>query len=126
MGLYLRFQEKNFNAWDAANFLRMLMRHLHGPVVILWDNGRIHRGSIIRELQRQYPRLHVEYFPGYAAELNPVEWLWANCEAHMGNMLLLNTSALRRELHRNKRRISSSQQMLRSFVQGSKLPSPPW
>jgi len=125
MGLYLRFQEKNFNALDAANFLRMLLCHLHGPVVILWDNGRIHRGPTIRALCEQFPRLHVEYFPGYAPELNPIEWLWANFEAHMGNMLLLDTGALSNVLHQNKRRVAKSQHLLRSFVQGCDLPSQP-
>jgi hypothetical protein len=41
LGLYLRFQPKNFQAVDVADFLRVLLRHLRGHVVLLWD-PRLH------------------------------------------------------------------------------------
>jgi hypothetical protein len=63
LGLYLRFQPKNFQAVDVADFLRALWRHLRGPVVLLWDRGPIHKGPAIEAVRQAHPRLHVEEFP---------------------------------------------------------------
>jgi hypothetical protein len=42
MGLYIRFQAHNFQAVDVASFVRGLLRHLRGHVILLWDRGTIH------------------------------------------------------------------------------------
>ena len=76
MGLYVYFQPTNFTARHVAAFLRGLLRHFRGHVILLWDQGSIHRGPAIAAVQRAYPRLHIEEFPAYAPELNPVERVW--------------------------------------------------
>jgi hypothetical protein len=43
VGLDLRFQPDNFQAIDVADFLRALLRHLRGPIILLWDRGSIPR-----------------------------------------------------------------------------------
>jgi transposase len=126
MGLYLRFQSRNFCAQDVAAFLRSLLRHLRGPVILLWDNGRIHKGPFIARLRQDYCRLHVEWFPGYAPELNPVEQVWNDFKRHTANSLLHDERHLRTTLHNNTQRVRRSQDKLRSFILASDLPSPPW
>lgn len=126
MGLYVRFQQENFNAVRVAEFVRMLMQHLRGNVVLLWDQASIHKGPFIAELKRRYPRLHVEYFPGYAPDLNPTETVWGDFKGHDANSLLLTKRDIRQKLHANKRRVCRSQAKLRSFVLASDLPSAPW
>ena len=126
MGLYVRFQQANFKTPDVAKFLRALLRHLPGHVVLLWDQAQIHRGPAVRQLRRDYPRLHVEWFPGYAPELNPVEWIWEDFKGHTANSLLQDKQDIRVSLHNNSRRVRRSQDRLRSFVLSSQLPSPPW
>jgi transposase len=54
-------------------FLRGLLRHLRGPVIVLLDNSSTHRGEPLQRLLRQHSRLHLEHFPSYAPELNPDE-----------------------------------------------------
>ena len=125
MGLYTRFQGKNFDASDFVNFLRMLLSHLRGEVILLWDRLAAHK-SAARRLGARFPRLHVEYFPAYAPELNPVEWIWKDFNGHTANSLLRDKGHLHQRLHANKRRVSRTQEKLRSFVLSSKLPSPPW
>ena len=71
MGLYLHWQPHNFQAIDVAEFLRALLRHLRGHVILLWDRGSIHRGPAIEAVCQAHPRLHLEEFPAYAPELNP-------------------------------------------------------
>jgi len=126
MGLYIRFRQQNFNAMYVADFVRTLMRHLRGHVVLLWDGAKIHKGPYIEELKRSFRRLHVEQFPGYAPELNPTENVWGDFKSHDANSLPLTKRDILGKLHANKRRVSRSQAKLRSFVLASHLPSPPW
>ena len=77
LALYARFhRDKNIRAPEVVAFLQQVLRHLHGPVVLLWDRSRSHRGVLVRAFLLRHPRLHVESFPGYAPELNPDECVW--------------------------------------------------
>lgn len=125
MGLYTRFQQKNFDTADFVNAVRMLLCHLRGPVILLWDQLPAHK-SAARELQTRFDRLQIEYFPGYAPELNPVEWVWKDFNGRTANSLLRDKQHIRQRLHANKRRVSRTQEKLRSFVEASDLPSTPW
>ena len=126
MGLYVRFRQNNFKAVHVAAFLKALLRHLRGHVILLWDQGTIHKGPVLAKLRRRYPRLHLEWFPGYAPELNPVEQVWNDFKRHTANSLPLHKQHLRLSLHANTRRARRTQAKLRSFVLSSDLPSPPW
>jgi putative transposase len=126
MGLYLHWQPQNFQAVNVAEFLRALLRHLRGPILLLWDRGSIHRGPAIERVRQSHPRLHVEEFPAYAPELNPTEQVWNNFKGHTANCLLRDTRDIRRNLYTNTRRVCRSQAILRSFILASDLPSPPW
>lgn len=66
-----------------AEFLHRLLRHLHGHVVLLWERTLIHKGRPVRDLLSRYARLHVEWFPGYAPELNPVEYMWTKTKRRL-------------------------------------------
>lgn len=126
MGLYVRFQQDNFNAVAVAEFVRSLLRHLRGEVILLWDGAQIHKGPTMARLQSAYPRLHLERFPGYAPELNPVEQIWKDFKGHSANSVFLDKQDLRLSLHANTRRVRNSQEKLRSFIISSDLPSPSW
>jgi transposase len=77
-GLYFRtFPNAYVTTPDTAAFLRDLLRHLRGRVIVVWDRGPIHRGDPIRRVLAAYPRLTLERLPAYAPELNPVEQLWS-------------------------------------------------
>jgi putative transposase len=125
MGLYGRFQPDNFTAVQVADFLRALLRQLRGHVILLWDQGSIHRGPAIAAVQQAYPRLHLEEFPAYAPELNPVEQLWNDVKGHTANSLPRHKRDLRRSLQSNTRRVRRSPGKLRSFMRASALPSLP-
>jgi transposase len=126
MGLYVRFQQDNFRGLHVAAFLRQLLHHLRGNVILLWDQGRHHKGPHLARLRQDYPRLHIEWFPGYAPELNPAEQIWNDFKGHTANSLPRNRKDIRNKLHANTRRVRRSQAKLRSFILSSDLPSPPW
>ena len=124
IGLYARFQQDNFKAIHVAPFLRQLLRHIPGPVILLWDQGQIHKGSAIRRVLSDNPRLRTEFFPKYAPELNPAEQVWNDFKSHTANSIPLDKQDIRNSLHANKRRVCRCQNKLRSLIMASKLPSP--
>ena len=85
VGLYYQVHDKNIQRPEVVRFLRHLLRHLHGHVIVLWDCGSPHKGEPIRELLRQHPRLRLESFPPYAPELNPDEGVWRMSKAALAN-----------------------------------------
>jgi putative transposase len=65
LGLYYLLFFDNIGQDEVCVFVRQLLRHLRGPVILLLDNSSTHKGAPINELLDCYPRLRVEYFPCY-------------------------------------------------------------
>jgi putative transposase len=96
LGLYFRtFPNAYVTTPDTADFLRDLLRHLRGRVIVVWDRGPIHRGDPIRRVLADYPRLTLACLPSYAPELNPVEQLWGHIKyGRLSNLAAPNADAL--------------------------------
>lgn len=123
LGLYLHlYPDANITHVEVAVFLRALLRHLRGHVIVLLDGGSIHKGPDVQALRTRCPRLHVEWFPGYAPELNPDELVWAHFKATLANGQPANLVALERTLCRITNDVRGRPALLRSFVTGSELP----
>jgi len=54
-----------------AHFLRALLWHVRGPLVLLHDGGTMHKGPPVDAVLAAHARLHVYRLPPYAPELNP-------------------------------------------------------
>ena len=87
--LYFRtLVDGSFNSARIAAFLRDLLKHLRGRVMVVWDNGPMHKGTALRRLLKQVPRLTLEWLPAYAPDLNPVEALWSHLKyGHWANLI---------------------------------------
>ena len=58
-----------------VDFLGHLLRHLPGKLLMVWDGLPQHRAGLVGEFIRaQRGRLAIEWLPGYAPELNPLEY----------------------------------------------------
>jgi transposase len=78
LGLYFATAADGyFSAERVVEFLRDLLRHLRGKVVVVWDGGGNHKGPVIRAFLRRNKRLRLERLPAYAPDLNPVEAVWS-------------------------------------------------
>ena len=66
-----------FSAERVVAFLRDVLRHLRGKVVVVWDGGGNHKGPVIRAFLRRNKRLRLERLPAYCPDLNPVEAVWS-------------------------------------------------
>lgn len=115
-------QTRAFNGLDVLRFLRHLLHHLRGPVVLLWDQGSIHRRKEVRVFLGRYLRVHPEHFPAYAPELNPAEYVWNQTDSYLANGAPADVVQLRRSLQSAVRRLRSSQKLLWSCIYASDLP----
>jgi transposase len=121
-GLYFLFSADNIRHPEVRTFLRDLLRHLRGHVIVIWDNATIHKGDAIRALQARYSRLHLYRFPGYAPELNPDEGIWRIAKRALANGRPDSQRELLRQLRSQMSRIRRSSSLLRGCVRGSDLP----
>lgn len=124
VSLYLHLHpDANISHVEVAIFLRALLRHLRGHVIVLLDGDSIHKGPDVLALRARCPRLHLEWFPGYAPELNPDELVWAHFKATLANGHPQDLDELERTLCRITKDVRRRPDLLRSFVTGSELPA---
>jgi transposase len=122
LALYLRFHAHNLTGLDIRSFFRFLLRHLRGPVVLLWDRGPIHRRKEVKRFLGEHPRVHPEFFPAYAPELNPAEYIWTTADRDLSNSASEDLAELYNGLRRSARRLGTSQRLLWSCIYASDLP----
>jgi transposase len=122
LGLYFQLHRHNIRRDDVCTFVRYLLRHLRGHVIVIWDNLNTHKGEPIRDLCRRYPRLRIEYLPGYAPELNPDEGVWGLAKRQLANSSPEDIGELQRGVRRCLVRVKRSQRHLRGCIRQSELP----
>jgi transposase len=122
LGLFGIFFWDNIGQDEVVAFLRQVLRHLRGQLIALLDNSNTHRGAPLRELSRRIPRLHLEYFPSYAPDLNPDEAVWALLKGKLANGRPDDLGDLEEQLQGEFRSLAGSQSKLRGCIQQSELP----
>lgn len=120
--LYCQLYEENIQGEEVAFFLRHLLRQVRGHLIVLLDNGKIHRGDPVQELLSRTRRLHLVAFPAYAPELNPDEGVWNHLDQVLANGRPDSQSALMDVLAEEIRHLSASQRHLRGCIKQSDLP----
>ena len=115
---------ENANATGAvfALFLRAVLRHIPGPIVLVWDRLAAHRSRAVQEVLARHPRLHIEYLPPYAPELDPVEYLWSYLKLNpLANEVPETLHTLATRARRHTRTLPRRQALLRGFFNASGL-----
>jgi putative transposase len=113
--------DENFNSRAVRGFLRQLARHFHDPLLLVWDRAKIHRdlhtAVLVDVMQwRQF------YFPPYAPELNPVEYVWGYLKTNpLANLACPEVGLLAAASRRHTRSIQHQPDLLRSFIRHSPL-----
>lgn len=93
---YFRLYDGAVNSDEVIDFLKALLRHVPGPLTIVWDRLSAHKSRKTSSfVAQQQDRLCVEFLPAYAPELNPVEYIWAYWKQHtlpnVGGHFLVHT-----------------------------------
>ncbi len=122
IALYLQIRRQAFKGSDVQRFVKYLLQQLRGPVILLWDQGPIHKHRLVREFAQAHPRLQVEAFPGYAPELNPAEYVWCQSDSALANSRPEDLAERKALLSATKRRLRNSQDLLWSCIEASDLP----
>jgi transposase len=123
LSLYYCLFYDNITQEEVCLFLRHLLRHLRGEVIVLLDNSTTHKGQPLEEPLRRHARLHVEYFPAYAPELNPDEGVWSQAKRELANSCPKEIEELTADIIRSMNRIGESHSKLRGCIEQSELPT---
>jgi transposase len=120
---YFQIFEKTIGSEQVIEFLKHLLRHIPGDLLLVWDRLPAHRSRVIQEFIRdQRGRLLVEYLPPYAPELNPVEYLWAHCKHHeLPNVCAKNLWDLSEGARRTLKRMRRRPRLILAFCKQSSL-----
>lgn len=123
VALYFRlFPDANIRTPQVRAFLRSLLTELSAPVLLLWDRLQAHRATKIQAFVRETAQLSTEWFPSYAPELNPVEYLWACLKGHrLANLPILDVHELATIARRDVRSIQRRGELVCSFLRHSPL-----
>jgi len=122
LGLYCQLFDKNIDGEIVCAFLKDVLHHLRGHIIVLLDNGKIHKGAPIYQLLRRFPRLHLASFPAYAPELNPDEGIWRLLKQALANSRPDTSQELADLLSGELCRLSQSPVLLMSCIEQSELP----
>lgn len=106
-------------------FLRDLLRHLRGRVIVVWDGEKNHKGPAIRKFLEKNKRLRLERLPAYCPELNLVEALWSWLKYRkLSNFVPQNVDDLEDWILEYLIPLKADRELLRRVWDGSELPFP--
>jgi transposase len=122
LGLYYQIFDDNVTQVDMAAFLRNLLRHLRHHVILVWDQAAQHKGDPIAAVCQDHPRLHIEYLPAYAPELNPDEFVWRQAKQQLTNNCPEHLDTLFDQVITVLGMIANEPDRLRACIQHADLP----
>lgn len=122
-GLYWMAFPHNIRQAQVLQFLQALRRHLPRGFTLLWDRHRPHRAHRVQAwLARQRRRVVVEWFPGYAPELNPAEQTWNHTKhSDLANHTPDDLAALADAVAGSLTAASADPRLLAAFIRATRL-----
>ncbi|HEU5375826.1 MAG TPA: transposase [Ktedonobacteraceae bacterium] len=106
--MVMHIQDHAYKGPDVVRFLRLLLRKLPGPLLVIWDSSPIHRCNAVKDFLffGGAKRLHLECLPAYAPELNPQEGVWNLLKRReLKNVCMRDLGHLEAELVKAKERL---------------------
>lgn len=120
---YTLVRQESLNGMHTIAFLIHIM-HYADRWLVIWDRSPIHRRRKVKEYIDSLPRhrIHIEYLPGYAPDLNPVEWAWKHLKyVEMRNLICRDLEELHEEFHMAAGRLRHKRRLPHSFFEGAGL-----
>lgn len=121
--IYFQLHEESVKAAQVIEFLQHLQKHIKGKLLVVWDNLPAHRSKVVAEyLASTKNRVWVERLPGYAPELNPIEYLWGYAKNNeLANLAPKDLWELSAEAKKALRKIRRMPRCIRAFWTQSTL-----
>jgi transposase len=110
-------QRTSFTGKDMVSFLKHLLSHVQGNVILIWDGASIHRGEAVKSFlaTKLGKRLRLIRLPPYAPELNPDECVWGWLKRRLGNVCCQTIESLEEELVRAIAALRRRPKLIQSF-----------
>jgi transposase len=109
----LRLYDGAVKSAQIVEFLKALRSQLKRRLLIVWDGAAQHRSRVVRDyLDSTKGTLQMALLPGYAPDLNPVEYLWAWLKRHALANFCPNALAELKTTARNKLRVGQRRQSI--------------
>ena len=122
LGLYFDIFDHNIVTDDFESFVVRLLQRLGRPITLVMDRWQVHRSGARRLGKRFGHRVHIEWLPAYAPELNPDEQVWNHTKyADLANFIPDDVLHLGRSIAKSICSTRNNQSLLRSFFQHAKL-----
>ena len=123
IGLYWQIHRKNIKAVNMIGFFYLVHYHLRRDLIIIMDRWSVHRAALVRNYLEHHKRnIQVEWLPGYAPDLNPVEQVWNQAKySYLANVAPKNIDELDELVHFSIGDQCKQSHLLRSFFQTAKL-----
>ena len=120
IGLYFAIHEHNVKTPEVDTFIRQVQRQLSRPLVVVMDRLAAHRSAA--RLLSGDERFVIEWLPGYAPDLNPVEAAWSQTKyTDLANYVPADVLDLKIEAKLALEATKGKQQLLRSFFHAARL-----
>jgi transposase len=113
--LFMMVQDTAFKGPAIVRFLRHVLHHIPGKLLIIWDGLPAHRGQVVKDFLAAggTRRIHLERLPGYAPDLNPDEGIWHYLKhVEMKNLCCHDFTELRDELRKATARLRHKTDMI--------------
>jgi transposase len=122
LGLYFDLHDHNIDTDTFEWFVRGVRRRVRRRIILVLDRWSVHRSGVRRLWERFGSKVHVEWLPAYAPDLNPVEPVWSHTKyADLANYIPDDVHDLAHEVARSLDRTADDQSLLRSFFHCAKL-----
>jgi transposase len=118
--MFRLLQSQNLNSALCTQFLIQLKQNIRGHIIVIWDRLQAHRSRAVNRWLATQHRLETEFFPPYAPELNPVEYLWSYLKYNeLANRAPLDLDALYTDTKKAICRIRHRKDLLTAFIDHS-------
>ncbi|WP_425526092.1 IS630 family transposase [Streptomyces mirabilis] len=99
-------EPKGFGWRDFRDLITRARTQLGGPIVLVWDNVRLHLTAGIRKfIDANAEWLTVFQLPTYAPDLNPQEGIWSLVKRDIGNLAAADLGQITRAVKRRLKKI---------------------
>ncbi len=124
--LFFDIHEESSDGMRVLWFPEQLLEEVEGRLMVIWDNGRIHRSAEVKTFLGEHrQRLETRRFPPYAPELDPDEQVGTVLKhQRLANWCPKTEEEIRAGVERELRSMQAHPELVASFIRHSELPLP--
>jgi len=117
--LFFSLQPGAMDQYDFIDLLKDVKTEMNGKkLLLIWDRLPAHRSKgVASYIQSQASWLRLEYYPPYAPELSPVEFMWSAMKGKdLAQIPPKGFKHLKRMVRKSVKRIRSNSSLLKGFL----------